>query len=323
MQRSHIASHRSALLTTALFWAACCPIARGAESPSTRPQSTSPSLNLDAFIAEHDRNGDGMLARDEVPDWITRAFDRIDVDRDGKLSKRELAAVSDRLARRASPATQPAGAAPATQPARSTPKASANNRTPRPGAINTRPALAERFPERLKAGDPAPDFTLPDPAGKREVTLSELLKQKKPVVLVFCSYTCPPFRGHSPEVERLYQSFKERAEFLLVYIREAHPGSVLPTRKDAGPEANQRIDQTSDVKTRGEHAEICRTMLGFTFPAVVDREENKVSSAYAGWPIRLVIVTPDGKVAYPGGPGPSGFKPDEVRDWLEANTKKQ
>ena len=40
----------------------------------------------------------------------------------------------------------------------------------------------------LKLGDLAPDFTLRSPDGKATMTLSSF-KGKKPVVLVFCSYT--------------------------------------------------------------------------------------------------------------------------------------
>jgi peroxiredoxin len=40
----------------------------------------------------------------------------------------------------------------------------------------------------LKVGDAAPDFSLQSPDGKQKVTLSNF-KNKKPVVLVFGSYT--------------------------------------------------------------------------------------------------------------------------------------
>jgi hypothetical protein len=186
--------------------------------------------------------------------------------------------------------------------------------------VNTPAARDERLPNRLKAGDPAPEFTLPDPSGKMEISLADL-HRTKPVVLVFCSYTCPPFRRMSADVEKLYQGYKDRAEFLLVYIREAHPGSVLPVRNGEGAVAMEKIEQTSDLESRRKHAEICRSMLNLTFPAVVDRDDNKVNAAYAGWPIRLVIVGLDGKIAYIGGPGPSGFKTAHVKEWLERNTK--
>jgi hypothetical protein len=47
------------------------------------------------------------------------------------------------------------------------------------------------------------------------------------VVLIFGSVTCPPFRGHLAGVEQVYRDFRDRAAFLWVYVREAHPGSVL------------------------------------------------------------------------------------------------
>jgi hypothetical protein len=57
-----------------------------------------------------------------------------------------------------------------------------------PGEKFTPPARGERLPDRLNAGDPAPDFSLPDPSGKKEVRLSSF-QGKKPVVLIFGSCT--------------------------------------------------------------------------------------------------------------------------------------
>jgi predicted dehydrogenase len=57
-----------------------------------------------------------------------------------------------------------------------------------PGEVITPPATGGRPVDRLKAGDPAPDFTLPDLAGKEQVTLSSF-RGKKPVVLIFGSIT--------------------------------------------------------------------------------------------------------------------------------------
>ena len=58
----------------------------------------------------------------------------------------------------------------------------------RPGEVNTPPARGERPADRLKVGDLAPDFVLPDAAGKKEVRLSSF-RGKKPVVLIFGSHT--------------------------------------------------------------------------------------------------------------------------------------
>lgn len=60
--------------------------------------------------------------------------------------------------------------------------------SPQIAESNTPPARGERHPDRLKPGDPAPDFTLVPAAGGRGVALSEFRGQR-PVVLIFGSYT--------------------------------------------------------------------------------------------------------------------------------------
>ncbi|MCS6853014.1 MAG: redoxin domain-containing protein [Gemmataceae bacterium] len=189
----------------------------------------------------------------------------------------------------------------------------------RPGEVNAPPARGERLPDRLRVGSPAPDFTLADPSGQTTVTLSSFVG-KKPVVLMFGSYTCPPFRRQSADVEQLYQKYKGKAEFYLVYIREAHPDSVLYVVKD-GQEVLEKIPQTSTLDERRQRARQCVDSLKLTMPALVDKDDNGVNAAYAGWPNRLVIVGLDGRIAYISGPGPAGFKPVEVEEWLKANVR--
>jgi Iodothyronine deiodinase len=83
----------------------------------------------------------------------------------------------------------------------------------------------------------------------------------------------------------------------------------------------KKIMQTDSVEKRAENAEICVTALKLSVPTVIDGDENEVNVAYAGWPDRLYVVGVDGQIAYKGGPGPGGFKVDEVERWLKHNTK--
>lgn len=62
-----------------------------------------------------------------------------------------------------------------------------------------------------------------------------------------------------------------------------------------------------------KNAGACIKDLGFTIPCLVDDMQNTAQKAYAGWPDRLYVVDAEGKVAYKGGRGPKGFKPDEAR----------
>ena len=121
-------------------------------------------------------------------------------------------------------------------------------------------------------------------------------------------------------MEKIYQEYKDRAEFLLVYIREAHPDSVLFIAKD-GTESLETILQTDDLASRSANAQVCLETLKLSFPSVVDRDDNAVNQAYSGWPDRFAIVGTDGRIAYYGKEGPAGFKPNEVEEWLKENTR--
>lgn len=118
----------------------------------------------------------------------------------------------------------------------------------------------------------------------------------------------------------MYQQYKDRAQFFLVYIREAHPDSVLRTLVD-GKEVLEKIAQPATIDKRSEVAQKCTATLKLSLPTIVDKDDNKVNQAYAGWPDRFYVVGLDGKIAYKGGPGPGGFKPGEVEDWLKKNVK--
>jgi hypothetical protein len=91
---------------------------------------------------------------------------------------------------------------------------------------------------------------------------------------------------------------------------------VLFVKKD-GKQELLSVLQTKTLLERVKTAQTCSASLGLSIPTLVDKEDNAVNAAYAGWPDRLVVVDVDGNVAYYGGKGPSGFKPQEVGKWLK------
>lgn len=111
----------------------------------------------------------------------------------------------------------------------------------------------------------------------------------------------------------MYQQYADRAQFLFVYIREAHPSDewqVGSNERDAVV-----IPQPTTFDERQEVAELCTEELLLTMPCVVDDIANTVDNAYAGWPERLFVVD-DGRIAYASGQGPFGFEPEAVAKWL-------
>lgn len=98
----------------------------------------------------------------------------------------------------------------------------------------------------------------------------------------------------------------------MVYIKEAHPedGWVLVENRDKGIEIK---DPSSNGKRR-EIAQTCAVRLGTRIPVAVDNLDNRVASAYGGWPDRLYLIGSDGIVLFQSEPGPFGFEPEQLRE---------
>ena len=169
----------------------------------------------------------------------------------------------------------------------------------------------------LQAGpgvdEPAADFTLKTVDGQDEVTLSKQIGPR-PVVLVFGNFTCGPFRGQAGNVEKLFLRYKDRATFLMVYVREAHPTDGWSMESNDRVGVTERQPRTYDERV--QVARKCSKSLDFGFPMLVDDVDDTVGARYSGMPGRLYLIDPEGKVAYKSGRGPFGFKPAELEQSL-------
>ncbi len=239
-----------------------------------------------------DADSDGRVTKDE----FDKLFAEADRDSRGYLSQDELRALLS------PPPAAPAGSA------------------PRPSGPSKATLVRGLFDQEIGAmkpgpsvGHPAPDFRLRSVAGDREYQLSELLGQK-PVVLVFGNITCGPFRSQAGNVQKIFERYKDRAHFLMIYVREAHPTDGWHMT------FNDRFDvtlaQPKSYDERASVAQTCQRKLGFEMPFLVDTIDDKVGGAYSGMPSRLYVIEPDGTVAYKSGRGPFGFKPAEMEQSL-------
>jgi thiol-disulfide isomerase/thioredoxin len=171
------------------------------------------------------------------------------------------------------------------------------------GSLQAGPALREI----------APDFTLRTVGGHGEVSLSKLVGPK-PVVLVFGNFTCGPFRAQAGNVEKLYRRYKDRATFVMVYVREAHPTDGW--RMESNDRLGVSLRQPRNDDERIAVARNCSDRLGLSFPMLVDTIDDTVGARYSGMPNRLYLIDRWGSVAYKSGRGPFGFKPAELEHAL-------
>ena len=104
-------------------------------------------------------------------------------------------------------------------------------------------------------------------------------------------------------------------QFLAVYVREAHPeeGWIISENRRSG----LAIHEPANDDERRAVAATCAVNLRMKMPMVVDHIDNAVASAYGGWPDRLYLIRPDGRIAYQGGEGPFGFKPELLERAIE------
>ena len=79
-----------------------------------------------------------------------------------------------------------------------------------------------------------------------------------------------------------------QADFLVVYIREAHAvDSEWPMREEGQPV----IEQPLDLHERRAAAESCLGTLSMSpLPAVLDEMDDAVSTAWEAWPDGLVLI---------------------------------
>jgi hypothetical protein len=123
----------------------------------------------------------------------------------------------------------------------------------------------------------------------------------------------------------LYIKYHDRVDFLVIYVREAHPvdgwwlGGGVAGQYLKAKRSKAAID-IYDPKTSEERRTVagrCETELAYGMKTYVDEVDDVVNKAYAAFPTRLYLVGKDGRVAYAGGLGPWGFKPTELDEAIE------
>ncbi|WP_165221402.1 deiodinase family protein [Aquisphaera insulae] len=251
------------------------------------PVAASPGLML---FSRADRDGNGKVTREEL-DGFFRAADR---DGHGFLSRADLEAA------------MPAPSASRGMSAGDRPSKAALIR----GLFKQEVGSLQPGP---KLDESAPDFTLRTNDGKSEVTLSKLVGPK-PVVLIFGNFTCGPFRSHAGNFEKLYRRYGDRANFVMVYVREAHPTDGW--RMESNDRLGVATAQPTTYEERVGVAQRCGKLLGLGFPMVVDTIDDSVGARYSGMPGRFYLIDRQGKIAFKNGRGPYGFKHDELEQAL-------
>ena len=131
-------------------------------------------------------------------------------------------------------------------------------------------------------GDRVPEFDLPTIGGGR--FRSSDLAETGPALLIFGSSTCPVTDNAAPALNELYLRFGDRVRFVMVNVREAHPGRALPQPR------------TLDAKVA--HAERLRDLHGFAFEVAVDDVDGTLHRALSPKPNSAYVLGADGTILF-------------------------
>jgi len=117
----------------------------------------------------------------------------------------------------------------------------------------------------------------------------------------------------------MYRKYGDRADFLTVYVREAHPTDEWQM------ESNEKEGVCyPQPKTMAQRVAIANDFVHrfkYPVPLLIDSFDNRADALYAGWPERLYVIDRAGKIVYKGKTGPFGYHPEEVEAWLESNPR--
>lgn len=117
-------------------------------------------------------------------------------------------------------------------------------------------------------------------------------------------------------MQDLYRQYKDRASFLTIYVKEAHPTDEwqMDSNEEEGVCYPQPVTLDDRVAIARDFVESC----AYEIPIAIDPVDNPADQIYAGWPERFYIVDVDGTIAYKGETGPFGYHPEAVAGWLKA-----
>ena len=116
-------------------------------------------------------------------------------------------------------------------------------------------------------------------------------------------------------MEQLYRQYRDRVEFFVIYIQEAH--ATDGWQVEANIEENILLRQHQSFDEREEAARSCAIGLHISLPTLVEEMDNAIDEAYGAAPERLYLIGKDGRVVYHGGAGPHFFDLDELDEALQ------
>jgi hypothetical protein len=142
-------------------------------------------------------------------------------------------------------------------------------------------SFSERAP---RPGDRIPRFDLPSVDGGR-ISIADIAG-RKPLLLITGSYSCPMTASSDPILKEFHQEFGRDIEFVMLHVREAHPG--------------EHREQPRSFEEKLNHAKALKARDKLPWPIAVDDPEGTLHRALDEKPNAVWLTDRDGVIVYRG-----------------------
>lgn len=132
-------------------------------------------------------------------------------------------------------------------------------------------------------GDRLPEIDLPTADAERFRSRA-LHDQQRPMLLVTGSYTCPMTASSNPLLKRLHTEFGDRIEFVMLHVREAHPG--------------ERFEQVDERHQKLQHARALKERDDLPFTVAVDEPSGPIHRVLDGKPNAAWLTDGRGEIVF-------------------------
>jgi hypothetical protein len=106
----------------------------------------------------------------------------------------------------------------------------------------------------------------------------------KPVLLIFGSMTCPMTASSAPSVQALYDEFGDRIDFIMLYVREAHPG--------------EHFRQAETIEEKLENARSLKQFYDIRWTVAVDNIDGDLHRALDPKPNAAFLMSNAGEILF-------------------------
>ncbi len=131
-------------------------------------------------------------------------------------------------------------------------------------------------------GDSLPSFDLVTTNGDH--LTNSVVFGDKPVLLIFGSMTCPMTASAAPSVLKLHGEFGDRVEFIMLYVREAHPG--------------EHFTQAETMEEKLEYARTLKEFYDIPWTVAADNIDGDLHRALDPKPNSAYLMSNDGTILF-------------------------